>query len=358
MPGGNTAMYSRAPFEISSNGAASSSVKVSENQVKEVQRTRKPILRPEEELEHLKLAAEISGIEAEIVLPTCREIVMPRMRLHYLDWGTAGRRPIVFLHGAALNAHTWDVVCLMLRQQYHCYAVDQRGHGESEWAENADYSADAHRGDIEAFVDRLGVDQFVLVGHSMGGFNAFNYAFHHSDRLAALVLVDAGPSMLVKGARRIVDFVNQTTELDSLEEVIQKAIEFNPRRDPRLLRRSVLHNFRQNPGGKWERKTDLRMWHNSANRKQEWDRLRERFRQAVRVSCPTLVVQGSLSELFTTGDAQALAQQFAKGRYMQVGEAGHTVQGDNPRVFAQALAEFLNQVLPESTAGGRDRFGM
>ena len=303
-------------------------------------------MEPAEELEHLALAAEISGIKAEIVLPERREIAMPGMRLHYLDWGTAGCRPIVFLHGAALNAHTWDVVCLTMRQQYHCHAIDQRGHGESAWAEDADYSGDAHRGDIEAFVDRLNLSQFVLVGHSMGGFNAFNYAFHHSHRLAALVLVDAGPSMLMKGAKRIFDFVKETAELDSLDEVIQKAIEFNPRRDPRLLRRSLLHNFRQNPNGKWVRKTDLRMWQGNRNREQERGRLVERFGQAARVSCPTLIVQGSLSDIFTSEDAQKLANEFSHGHYAQVGEAGHTVQGDNPRVLAQALSQFLDKVLP------------
>lgn len=301
---------------------------------------------PAEELEHLALAASISGVDVEIVLPTSREIDRPGMKLHYLDWGTAGRRPIVFLHGAALNAHTWDVVCLMLRQQHHCYAMDQRGHGESAWAEDADYSGDAHRGDIEGLVDHLGFDKFVLVGHSMGGFNAFNYAFHHSHRLEALVLVDAGPSMFTNGARHIVDFVTQTAELDSLEEVIEKAIAFNPRRDPRLLRRSLLHNFRQGPTGKWRRKTDLRMWHGGLSREEERVRLIDRFRQASRVSCPTLIVRGGLSDIFTTEDAKKLAAGFADGHYAQVGEAGHTVQGDNPRVLAEVLSQFLGKVLP------------
>jgi esterase len=307
----------------------------------------KAVMQPVDELEHLALAARISGVEVEIVIPASKEISRGRMRLHYLDWGTSGRWPIVFLHGAALNAHTWDVVCLILRRQHHCYALDQRGHGESAWAEDADYSGDAHRGDIEAFVDHLGLDndQFVLVGHSMGGFNAFNYAFHHSHRLAALVLVDAGPTMLTKGARRIVDFVTQTAESDSLEQIIEKAIAFNPRRDPRLLRRSILHNFRQSTTGKWVRKTDLRMWQGNGNREQERERLKERFRQAWRVSCPTLIVQGGLSDVFTAEDAQKLAAGFPYGHYAQVGEAGHTVQGDNPRALAQLLSQFLGEAL-------------
>jgi len=307
----------------------------------------KAVMQPADELEHLALATRISGVEVEIVLPASKKISRERMHLHYLDWGTAGRRPIVFLHGAALNAHTWDVVCLILRRRYHCYALDQRGHGESAWAEDADYSGDAHRGDIEALVDHLGLDddQFVLVGHSMGGFNAFNYAFHHSHRLAALVLVDAGPTMLTKGARRIVDFVTQTAESDSLEQIIEKAIAFNPRRDPRLLRRSILNNFRQDPTGKWVRKTDLRMWQGNGNREWEREKLIERFRQASQVICPTLIVQGGLSDVFTAEDAQQLAAGFPRGHYAQVGEAGHTVQGDNPRVLAEVLSQFLGDVL-------------
>jgi len=313
---------------------------------------RNAVLDPAKELEHLTLAAKISGIDVDIVLPQSREIARPGMRLHYLDWGMAGRRPIVFLHGAALNAHTWDVVCLALRQQYHCHALDQRGHGESAWAKDADYSGDAHRGDIEAFVEHLGLNQFVLVGHSMGGFNAFNYAFQHSHQLAALVLVDAGPTMLTKGARRIVDFVTETAELDSLDHVIQKAIEFNPRRDPQLLRHSVLHNFRQNSNGKWTRKTDLRFLHGGKNRAEERERLKERFRQAHQISCPTLIVQGGLSDVFTSEDAQNLAQQFSNGHFAQVGDAGHTVQGDNPRVLAEVLLNFLGKVLPANSGAG------
>lgn len=305
--------------------------------------------RIEDELEHLALAARISGIDVDIVLPESKEVTRERMRLHYLDWdtprpGTAGRPPIVFLHGAALNAHTWDVVCLLLRGHHHCYALDQRGHGESAWAEDADYSGDAHRGDIEAFVDHLGLNQFVLVGHSMGGFNAFNYAFHNSHRLAALVLVDAGPSMLTKGARRIVDFVSETAESDSLEQIMEKAVAFNPRRDPRLLRHSLLHNFRQRADGKWVRKTDLRMWHGNGNRTQQREKLMEQFRQASRVTCPTLIVQGGLSDVFTLEDAQKLATSFPHGRYAQVADAGHTVQGDNPRILAQALSKFLESL--------------
>ncbi|MGE5204716.1 MAG: alpha/beta fold hydrolase, partial [Chlamydiota bacterium] len=75
--------------------------------------------------------------------------------------------------------------------------------------------------------------------------------------------------------------------------------------------------------------------------------LKERFQQAARIECPTLIVQGSLSDVFTSEDAEKLAREFLHGHYAQVGEAGHTVQGDNPRIFAQVLEQFLAGVLPK-----------
>ena len=300
-------------------------------------------MNPAKEMEHLRLAAEISGVDAEIVLPTSQHAVVAGFRLHYLDWGTHGHQPIVFLHGVALNAHTWDVVCLAMRPQYHCLALDQRGHGDSEWAPDADYSPEAHLRDVEGFADHLGLDQFVLVGHSMGGLNALVYATNHSDRLAALAIVDIGPGMRSGGAQRIRDFVAETAELDSLEDAVQKALAFNPRRDPRLLRHSLQYNLRELPSGKWARKHDLRMWKQGELRERQRARMREYFKDAHRIKCPTLIVRGASSDVFLDEDAEKFAQTFPKGRYVSIEGAGHTVQGDNPRALSQALAQFLDR---------------
>jgi pimeloyl-ACP methyl ester carboxylesterase len=93
------------------------------------------------------------------------------------------------------------------------------------------------------------------------------------------------------------------------------------------------------------------MWHGNLNRAPERERLKERFRQAHKITCPTLIVQGGLSDVFTSEDAQQLAQQFSNGHYAQVGNAGQTVQGDNPRILTEVLSNFLGKVLPEKTGG-------
>src|SRR5262245_31387120 len=96
---------------------------------------------PHEDRAHLRLAASLAGLALpRIRLPRARDYVVDRMRLRCLDWGTRGRPPVVFLHGGGLTARTWDLVCLALRDSFHCLAPDQRGHGDSEWSPELDYS--------------------------------------------------------------------------------------------------------------------------------------------------------------------------------------------------------------------------
>jgi pimeloyl-ACP methyl ester carboxylesterase len=262
------------------------------------------------------------------------------MRVHYLDWGTAGRPPIVFLHGGGLNAHTWDLVCLALRREHHCLALDQRGHGESEWSPEMDYTIESQVGDLEAFVDRLGLDRFVLVGMSLGGANGLAWAGRHSERLAGLVLVDVGPETRAAGAQKIAAFTSEKKPFDSIDEVIERALSFNPRRDATLLRRSLLQNLRRLPNGQLTWKHDRRHrgkvdMHALAQRR------RALWTEIPKITCPTLVVRGARSDVFHDADAAKLAETLPRGEWVRVEDAGHTVQGDNPKGLVAELRRFL-----------------
>jgi esterase len=294
--------------------------------------------------EHLTRAAAKAGLSfPELVLPDVHDVVLRRMRFHYLDWGTAGRPPIVFLHGGGLNAHTWDLVCLGLRRDRHCFALDQRGHGESEWSPVMDYGTESHVGDLEAFVDHLGLDRFVLVGMSLGGANALAWAGRHSEKLAGLVLVDVGPEVRTAGAQKIAAFTSNQKPMESLDEVIERAMAFNPRRDRELLRLSLRHNLRQTPKGQWMWKYDQR--HRGTVDPGAAERRRDLLWSAVTtVKCPTLVVRGAQSDVFHDEDAERLAGALGRGRWVRVENAGHTVQGDNPAGLLTELHAFLGEV--------------
>ena len=110
------------------------------------------------QLEMLRAAVEIAGLNArKIDLPQDHQLIIGAMRFHYLDWGGNGH-PIVFLHGGGLNAHTWDVVALMLRDRYRCIALDQRGHGDSEWSPAIDYGVETQVRDVEGFAQARAAD--------------------------------------------------------------------------------------------------------------------------------------------------------------------------------------------------------
>jgi hypothetical protein len=87
----------------------------------------------DEELLALRRVLDMAGVEAsEVVAPHDGQVILGGMRLHYLDWGGPGRSSVVLLHGGGLTAHTYDLICLALRDTYRCFAPDLRGHGDSE----------------------------------------------------------------------------------------------------------------------------------------------------------------------------------------------------------------------------------
>ena len=304
---------------------------------------RSPFLASPEYLEHLRDAAAIARLPlSEFIVPDEHQVVLGRMRFRYLDWGTPGKKPLLFLHGGGLTAHTWDLVCLSLRKDYRCLALDLRGHGDSEWSPEMDYGIEAHSRDVEALVEHLGLDGFGLVGMSLGGLTAIAYAGRQAARLSALVIVDSGPEGRQEGARRIQEFVAAPAEFDSIDEVIERALSFNPRRDPKLLRRSLQHNLRRMPNGKLTWKHDRR--HRAKFDAEEWARRRQGlWDEVARITCPTLVVRGGRSDVFHDEDAEKLAKALPRGSWVRVEDAGHTVQGDNPRGLVTELRRFLDQ---------------
>jgi pimeloyl-ACP methyl ester carboxylesterase len=209
-----------------------------------------------------------------------------------------------------------------------------------------DYTTESHVGDLDAFVQARGLERFVLVGMSLGGVNALAWAGRHGERLAGLVLVDIGPEVRPAGVRKIAAFTSDATPLDSVDHFVDRALAFNPRRNRELLRRSLLHNLRRMPDGRFMWKYDQRH-RGRAPDPNAYARRRDLLWSAVdAVDCPTLVVRGAQSDVFGDEDAERLAGRLRRGRWVRIEGAGHTVQGDNPAGLLAALRPFLDEVTP------------
>ena len=102
----------------------------------------------------LASAADLGIPHAPATPYRSRNIVLRQMRFHFLEWGAPDAPPIVLLHGGHQSAHSWDLVSLHLAQHFRVLALDQRGHGDSEWARDVAYSNHEMSLDAEAFIAR------------------------------------------------------------------------------------------------------------------------------------------------------------------------------------------------------------
>lgn len=259
------------------------------------------------------------------------------LRFHYLDWGSEGKPPFVCLHGGAQTAHSWDDFAPVVRGTYHVYALDQRGHGDSDWAPDGDYSRLTQCEDAAAFVSALGLSPFILAGLSMGGINAITYTARYPEKVRALIIVDVGPEIETRGRENIQNFT-RIDELDSFEAFIERAHRFNPRRSLENLRQRLSHNLKQLPSGKWTWKFDQKRLGTGSRSGIGPEGLWEDVRK---IRCPTLIVRGGESDILTPEAAERMRAVIPQSRVTVVPGAGHSVMGDNPAGFAAAVQEFL-----------------
>ncbi|HET6609869.1 MAG TPA: alpha/beta hydrolase, partial [Rhodopila sp.] len=210
-----------------------------------------------EEFRSLLSSAADLGIPHEPNVPyTSRNIVLRQMRFHFLEWGRPDAPPIVLLHGGHQSAHSWDLVSLSLARHYRVLALDQRGHGDSEWSRDVTYTNHEMSLDAEAFVAAMAIERPILIGHSMGGRNSLLLTRRSQHLLRALVVVDVGPEVSEKGRAAIAGFVQAAQEFDDLEHFVRKVREYDPYRPRAHIERTVKYNMLERADGKYVSKCD------------------------------------------------------------------------------------------------------
>jgi pimeloyl-ACP methyl ester carboxylesterase len=266
------------------------------------------------------------------------------LRFHCVEWGTATQPTVLCLHGITQTAHSWDEVAAALCRDYRVLCLDQRGHGDSDWAPDADYTRQTQAADIEALTDTLGLSRFILAGMSMGGINAITFTARQPTKVQALVIVDVSPEVQRQGVDHIRSFIQASDVLNSFEEFVQRAHQFNPRRSLENIRSRLSHNLKQLPNGKWTWKYDKAL--RSPQRGFQARALLDLWDEVRAIRCPTLIIKGAESDILSVESATKLQQAIPNSRLAVVPGAGHSVMGDNPESFVAAVRPFLDALTP------------
>jgi pimeloyl-ACP methyl ester carboxylesterase len=267
--------------------------------------------------------------------------------------GDPGDPPAILLHGGGQTRHSWGTT---LDKGWRAYAVDLRGHGESEWAADGDYTLDAFAGDVLAITRALDAPP-ALVGASLGGIASLAAIGEHPDEQVAraLVLVDVAPRMEEQGRMRIGAFMAEHMHdgFASLDEVADAIQRYNPHRPRPSDLGGLAKNLRHGADGRW-------YWHwdpafiggplggTDETRSSLVDPVRLKL-AAQGLTVPTLLVRGRVSDLLSEEGARELLELVPHAQMVDVAGAGHMVAGDRNDLFNDAVVTFLDSTLRSQT---------
>jgi len=272
--------------------------------------------------------------ETPVRYASCNTVVR-HQRFHFLSWGDVSKQTIVLLHGGNQSAHSWDLVSLHLSRDYHVVALDQRGHGDSEWNRGADYGIDEMSLDAEAFIEMLGPEPPVLVGHSMGGMVSLTTALRRPDLLKCMVVVDVGPEVGEEGRKMIHDFVGRNIEFDDMETFLDRVAEYDQFRSREHIERTLKYNLIRRADGKYVSKADRRRFSQS--------RPSFTLEDFGGLTLPTLIIRGEESNILEPDAAVRFCDALPHGQLKVVPDCGHNVASQNTTGFLAALEPFLEQ---------------
>ena len=272
--------------------------------------------------------------------------VEPGRRLSVLVWGSA-EPELVFLHGGAQNAHTWDTVGLALDVPMICIDLPGHGHSDGPSTTRATGPTDlfGNAQDVAEVIRKLAPNAKVVIGMSLGGMTTIALIHVAPELVRKAVLVDVTPGVNQEKSKAITNFINGPRTFPSFEELLARTIEHNPTRTEASLRRGILHNAIQQEDGSWvwryrlhgdasvgEKMADKKPMEGFASM---WDVL-------AKAAMPILLVRGMRPQsVVDDADEEMFLETVADPTVVRVAEAGHSVQGDTPVELAEMIREFI-----------------
>ncbi|MCU1648749.1 MAG: Chloride peroxidase [Nocardia sp.] len=262
------------------------------------------------------------------------------------SWGPQDGPLVVFLHGGGQTRHSWkDSGLALAKAGMHAVLLDARGHGDSDWAPDGNYTRNAMVEDLIGVLEQLGKPG-IVVGASMGGLTGLIASAHpQHDRMTGLVLVDVVPRPERAGVERVISFLDSNREgFASLEEAADVVAAYLPHRPKPRNPEGLQRNLRQRADGRWYWHWDPAML---SGRGEEIDFHTDPLEDAARqLTMPVLLVRGALSDVVSEEGVRAFRELVPHADYAEIGAAAHTAASDANDEFTDAVVDFVRAHVP------------
>jgi pimeloyl-ACP methyl ester carboxylesterase len=274
-----------------------------------------------------------------------------RLKLQFWDYGQDGKPALVLVHGGLDHARNWDWVARSLREHYHVYALDLRGHGNSAWAPGAMYSVAEHVLDLSALLDVIDEFPLRLIGHSLGGGIVLHYAGVYPDRVYKAVSIEGlgvPPESRVHGpgSEQLRYWIESVRNIEkrkqksypSLEAAIARMKEANPHLSDEVAKHLTLHGTNWEADGSlvWKFDNFVRLFPPYGHRIEDTTEI------YARIACPILLFWG-LESFLPVPETDPRRKAIRDCRMVRVENAGHWLHHDQLGLFLRASTVFLRE---------------
>ena len=266
------------------------------------------------------------------------------------EWGDIKDPMVIMLHGGGQTRHSWKGSAFKIADLgFHVITYDLRGHGESFWDKNGDYTFNSHKDDLIEIIEQNN-KKANLVGASLGGMISLSLAGHEQDKdhCASLSMVDIGIRPNDKGSERIIGFMRSGLNgFSTVEEAADAVSSYLPNRQRPKDTSGLEKNLRLGEDNRYYWHWDPLFLADKGGQIKERKEREERFKQlehsAERVTAPALLVQGALSDILTDEEKERFIETIPHSKFAKIDDATHMVVGDKNDIFAEAIAKFLTQ---------------
>jgi esterase len=258
------------------------------------------------------------------------------LRIHYLEWGTATKPALILVHGISKHAHTFDHIAVDFARDYHVFAVDMRGHGDSDWSPEGAYLVEDHVKDLEGLVRQLGIRRATLLGNSTGGRVVQVFAGMHPELVERLIVEDVGPERPQDIADSFARQVRQEADGWASEDDLVKQLVTRSQRTPEPLLRTYAHfGIKKRDDGRvvWKRDPNL----------VKGFVVTELWEHVSKITSPTIYVIGGGSRIVPAATQERLKQTLRNVEIVTMPGLGHYPSEEDTPGFLAIINTFLKR---------------